>query len=168
MSQVAIEKVDGKKTTDTSILDEIKALSEGIRQRAYQIFERHGRAVGSAVDDWLEAERDLFQIPESELVEQGDEFEIKVNAPGFNPADVRVTVLPDALFVRAWFTHKHDESEGNVRFCEFCQKALFRRFDLPEPINLDKVTANLDQGVLHLTAIKANQADVQKAQASAA
>jgi HSP20 family molecular chaperone IbpA len=31
---------------------------------------------------------------------------------------------------------------------------MFRRFDLPEPINVDKVTANLDKGVLQLIALK--------------
>jgi HSP20 family molecular chaperone IbpA len=44
-----------------------------------------------------------------------------------------------------------------VYFCEFGQKTLFRRFDLPEGINTDKVTANLDKGILQLTATKARQ-----------
>ena len=44
-----------------------------------------------------------------------------------------------------------------VRFCEFGRKTIFRRFDLPEAINLDKVTADLNKGVLHLTAAKAKQ-----------
>ena len=168
MSQVAIEKVDGKNIPAVSIFDEIKTLSERIRRRAYEIFELRGKADGSAVEDWLNAERDLLQIPESELVEQDDKFEVKVNAPGFNLGDVHVTAMPDALIVRASSTHKHDESEGNVRFCEFGQRTLFRRFDLPKPINLDKVTANLDKGVLQLTAMKVKRADVPKAQASAA
>jgi HSP20 family molecular chaperone IbpA len=34
---------------------------------------------------------------------------------------------------------------------------VFLRFDLPEAINLDKVTADLNKGVLHLTAAKAKQ-----------
>ena len=62
--------------------------------------------------------------------------------------------LPDSLIVKASSEHTHDKNEGNVRFCEFGQKTLFRRFDLPEPISLDKVTAYLNKGVLHLTAAK--------------
>jgi len=167
MTQVTIEKVDGEKNTTSSIFDEIKTLSETIRQRAFEIFERRGGGHGFAVEDWLNAERDLIRIPESELVEHEGKFEVRVSAPGFNPGDVQVTALPDALIIKASSTHKHDKNEGSVRFCEFGQKTLFRRFDLPEPINLDKVTANLDKGVLHLSAPKAKQEAVQKQHAAA-
>ncbi len=168
MSHVAVEKVDGKKAGAASIFDEMKALSEQIRHRAFQIFERRGGGGGFAMNDWADAERDLFRIPESELVEQDGKFEVRVSAPGFDPADVQVTALPDALIVKASSTHKHDKSAGNVRFCEFGQKTLFRRFDLPEPIDLDKVTANLDKGMLHLTALKAKQEPAKNQQAIAA
>jgi HSP20 family protein len=157
MSQVAIEKVDGNKAAASSILDEVKTLSERIRQRAFEIFENRGGGDGLAVNDWLNAERDLFRIPESELVEKSGNYEARVSAPGFEPGDVHVTVLPDALIVKASSTHKHDVGEGDVRFCEFDRKTLFRRFDLPEPINVDRVTANLEKGVLQLTALKSKQ-----------
>jgi len=90
-------------------------------------------------------------------VEKAGKFEIQVNAPGFGPADVQITALPEALIVKASSMHKHDKSEANVRFCEFGEKTLFRRFDLPEPIDVDKVTADLDKGVLRLTAFKASK-----------
>jgi len=167
MSQVAIDKIDEKKT-DASFFDEMKALAERIRQRAYDMFERRGCRHGFAMDDWLDAERDLLLIPESELVESDGKFEVRVSAPGFEPAEVKVTALPDALIVQGSATRTQDENEGSVRFSEFGQKTLFRRFDLPEPINLDKVTANLDRGVLHVTALKAKQEVGKKQQAVAA
>jgi HSP20 family protein len=157
MSQVAIEKVDEKKAPASSVLNEMKTLSERIRNRAFELFERRGAGDGFAINDWLNAERDLFRIPESELIDRDGEFEARVSAPGFEPGQVHVTALPDALIVKGSATHTHDKSEGSVRFCEFDQKTLFRRFDLPEPINVDKVTANLDKGVLELTAIKAGR-----------
>ena len=42
MSQVAIEKFDEKKAGADSVLEELKTLSERIRQRAFEIFERRG------------------------------------------------------------------------------------------------------------------------------
>jgi len=80
---------------------------------------------------------------------------VRVSAPGFDPEDVQVTALPDALIVKAASTHMHDKSEGDVRFCEFGQKTLFRRFELPAEIDPDGVTASLDKGMLDLTAPKA-------------
>jgi HSP20 family protein len=155
MAQVAIEKIDEKKAPTTSVFEDLRELSQRISRRAFEIFEHRGSRAGTALDDWFAAERDLFHIPASELVEKEGKFEATVSAPGFEPGDVKITALPDALIVRAESTHKHDKTEGDVRFCEFGQKSLFRRFELPEPINLDKVTAELDKGVLRLTAFKA-------------
>ena len=168
MSQVAIEKVDEKQIGTASIFEEVKALTERIRERAFQIFEGRRSGDGSAAEDWLNAERDLICSSEAELVEQDGKFEVRMNAPGFEPGDVKVTALPDALIVKAASTHTHTGKEANVRFCEFGQKTLFRRFDLPEPINPDKVTADLNKGVLHLMAVKAKQADAPKQKAIAA
>jgi len=168
MSHVAVEKVDEKKVGTASIFQEINDLYERIRQRAFEIFEGHHGGEGFATEDWLNAERDLLCSCESELVEEDGRFEVRMNAPGFDPGEVKVTALPDALIVSASSSHKHEKKEGNVRFCEFGRKTLFRRFDLPEPINLDKVTADLNKGVLHLTAAKAKQEAAPKPKAIAA
>jgi HSP20 family molecular chaperone IbpA len=157
MPQVAIERLDEKNAADSSAVNEMKTLAERIRQRAFEIFQRRGAADGSDVRDWLTAERDLFRIPESELVEREGKFEARVAAPGIDPSDVTVTALPDALIVQGSTVHKHEHSDGDVRFCEFDQRTLFRRFDLPERINVDQVTASLDKGVLQLTARKSAQ-----------
>lgn len=157
MSHVAIEKVDETKIETASVFEEIKALTERIRERAFNMFEGRGGGDGFDKDDWLNAERDLLCACESDLVEKDGRFEVRMNAPGFDPGEVKVTALPDALIVNASSRHTHEKNEDHVRFCEFGQKTLFRRFDLPEAINLDKVTADLNKGVLHLTAAKAKQ-----------
>lgn len=46
----------------------------------------------------------------------------------------------------------------NVYWCEFGGKSLYRRFELPNAINVDKVTANLNDGILRITAPKAQSA----------
>lgn len=168
MSDVAVEKVDEKKVGNAPIFKEIESLYDRIRQRAFQIFEGHHGGEGFATEDWLKAERDLLCSCDSELVEKEGKFEIRMNAPGFDPAEVKVTALPDALIVRAASSHTHESREGNVKFCEFGEKSLFRRFDLPEPINVDKVKADLNKGVLHLTAARAKQETEAKVKTIAA
>jgi HSP20 family protein len=168
MLQVAVEKIVEKKASTASAVHELKSLSEQVRQRAFEIFERRGGVDGFAMNDWLNAERDLFRIPDSELVEQDGKFEARVSVPGLEPDDVHVTALPDTLVVKASSTHRHDKVEGDIRFCEFDQKTLFRRFDLPEPIDVDKVTAKLEKGVLQLTALKSKQEAGHKQRSEAA
>ena len=63
VSKVAIEKIDGKKAADSYDFEELRNLSERIRQRALETYTRRGGGDGSAVDDWLNAERGLFWIP---------------------------------------------------------------------------------------------------------
>ena len=55
MSHVAVEKVNEKKGGAASLLDEVKALSDRIRQRAYELYlQREGNG-GSPEQDWLRA-----------------------------------------------------------------------------------------------------------------
>ena len=53
--------------------------------------------------------------------------------------------------------HRHEKDEGNVHFCEFAEKQFFRRFALPKAINVDKVTALVEKGILRITAAKVQQ-----------
>jgi len=166
MSRITVEKINGD-GTQSSIFTKMKNLAEQVRQRAFDIFKHRSPNDGSDLDDWFKAERDLIWAPESDLVEKDGKFEMQVAVPGFDAKDVEVTALPEAIVVCAESTHQHDDADGNVRFCEFGERTLFRRFDLPAPINVDKVTADLDKGVLKLTAFKAEKAGETKAPANA-
>jgi HSP20 family molecular chaperone IbpA len=152
MATIAVEKVKGNGQSPPAN-DKLEAMADRIRQRAYEIFQNH-RTAGREFDDWIQAERDLIFAPESELVEKDGKYEIRVAAPGFKAAETSVTALPDAVIVSAESSHKHEENNEDVHFCEFGEKVLFRRLDLPKPINVDKVTANLDDGMLRIVAQK--------------
>ena len=151
MSQVAVQKIS---PDEASLMADMQALTDQIRLRAYELFQSRGCVDGMALDDWLTAEDDLVLTPESDLVESDDKFELQIAVPGFNANDINVSALPEALIVRAENTHHHESKEGDVRFCEFGGKSLFRRFDLPAPIDVDKVTTNLQNGILKVTAAK--------------
>jgi HSP20 family protein len=148
---IAVEKLKGNGQSPPPG-NKLETLANRVRQRAYEIFQKHGSG-GREVDDWLQAERDLFFAPESELVEKDGKYEIRVAAPGFKPNETNVTALPEAVIVSAESSHKHEENTEDVHFCEFGTKTLFR-LDLPAPINPDKVTANLDDGILRIIAQK--------------
>ncbi len=64
--------------------------------------------------------------------------------------------------MRAEVAHRRDHDEGTVRFSEFSENKLFRRFDLPAKIDVGKVTATVDKGMLHITAAKAVQPKERK------
>jgi len=154
MANVTVEKVNESRVESPSLIQKLESIAERIRRRAYEIFEHRGTD-GSALDDWLQAERDLTLKPQSELIEKDTKYEVRIAAPGFQASEASVTVLPDSVIVTAESTHKHEEKDGQVYLCEFGGKSLYRRIDLPKPISVDKVTASLDDGILRITAQKA-------------
>jgi hypothetical protein len=99
--RVEVEKADASGIKAASLCHQMIALSERIRQRAFQFFEKRGRRDGFADEDWLRAEQDLLLAAESEMVDHHGKFEIRVNTPGFDSDEIKVTSLPDALVVEA-------------------------------------------------------------------
>lgn len=155
MAQIAIHKCKDLETMPQRMLEQVQELSENIRQRAFDLFQSRNGGNGSEMGDWLQAERDIVWSPASELVEDEKEFKARIALPGFDAKEIEVTALPDALLVQADSTHTHDTKNGDVRFCEFSEKNVYRRLDLPATVNIDKVTASLEKGILQVVAPKA-------------
>jgi len=89
------------------------------------------------------------------LVDDEKEFRARIALPGFDAKDIQLSAMPDALVIQAAATHTHEGKSGNVCLCEFSGKKLFRRLHLPASIDVDKVTASVDKGILEVTAPKA-------------
>jgi len=155
MAHVAVEKCRESGTFPETLYEKMNALTEDIRRRAFNLFERRGGTIGRDLDDWLEAEREVVWSPASELIENKNDFRARLALPGFDPKDLEVTATPNALVVRAESAHTHEGKEGEVCFCEFSEQKIFRRLDLPSEIDVDRVTASLDKGILEISAPKA-------------
>ena len=97
-----------------------------------------------------------------ELTENGRDFHARIALPGFNEKDLKVTAAPGSLIVEAEKTHTHKGNNGGVLLCEFSDKQLFRRLEMPAPINADKVTAKLERGILFIHVPKAVQSKQAK------
>ena len=153
MPSVTIQKQAG--TLPDTLQQEMNAITDEIRNRAFSLFESRGGMPGLDLEDWLQAEREVVWAPASELIENKNDFHAQIALPGFEAKELEVTATPNALVVRAESTHTHEGKEADVRFCEFSGKKMFRRLDLPADIDVDKVTASLDKGILEVTAPKA-------------
>jgi HSP20 family protein len=164
MSNVSVEKVRDPNAAPASVIERMQVIANRIRERAYDLFQSRGATDGAAMEDWLQAERDLLVLPQSDLIEKGGKFNIRVEAPGFSADEIHVTATPDAIIVTAEASRK-ESAEG---YTEFGQKQLFQRLELPTSINPDKVTASLEDGILELVAEKAAVGAKVKTSAGAA
>jgi len=154
MPTVAIEKCRDSESLPEHMCRELEEITENVRRQAFSLFERRG-TIGSDLQNWLDAEREVVWSPPSEVVESDGHYRARIAMPGFQPKDLQVFATPDALIVEAEKTHTHDGKDGSVRMCEFSDKKLFRRLDLPSPIDVDRTTASLENGLLEVKAPKA-------------
>lgn len=153
MSTVAVQKI---READQSrpLLQETIQLLDRVRTRAFELFENRGRTPGSEIGDWLQAEKEVFRVPDMELSEGEWAFQLEIALPGFDAGDIRVAALPDALIVEGQAAHQHRNTHGTIHLCEFGERRVFRRIPLPKPIDVDHVSANLENGLLRVRAAK--------------
>lgn len=169
MANLTVQKVKSDEERIASALEDPRDTFESIRKRAFEMFERRGGNPGQELDDWLRAERDLFWVPPAELAEDDKQVEITVAVPGFDWKEVQVTAQPGEILVRGNHAHHLEKKEKGVSYSEFSDKALYRRFEIAQPIDVDHVTANVENGILKVKAPKkAAEASTGKKTATAA
>jgi HSP20 family molecular chaperone IbpA len=152
MSHVAIQKVKDASKTTLPIFEEIAKRCEAVERRAFELFEKRGRELGHEAEDWLKAEHELMGWPAAELVEKQGAYELEITLPGFEAKDVKVTATPTEVIVHAATEEEKKTEKENVLWTEFGSNDVYRRFEVPNPINVDKVTAKLDKGILRINA----------------
>jgi HSP20 family protein len=161
MTNVPVQKVEESKPALAPVLEGIKDTFDKIRERAFELFERRGGVPGFELDDWIQAEHDLFWVPQAELTETETEFKVKAAVPGFEAKDLEITARPDEILIQGKAEKSEEKTEEGVTYTEFGGKTLYRRFALATPIELGAVTANVENGMLTVTAPKKKEA-VQK------
>ena len=162
MSNVAVQKIRDANQS-RPILKETIDLLDKVRMRAFELFQKRGGVPGNDMGDWLQAEKEVFRVPDMELAEIDGEFQLQLAMPGFDAKDIRIAALPDALIVEGEAAHQHRRTNGTVHFCEFGERRLFRQIPLPKPVDVDHVSATLDKGVLQVRAAKAERGNGKKA-----
>jgi HSP20 family protein len=140
------------------VFQEIEKQFEEVRRRAFDLFERCGRGLGHALDDWLRAEHEVMGWPAAELTEADSNYDLAITLPGYEPKNVQVTATPSEIIVHASTETKKKAEKPTCIWTEFRSNDVYRRFELPEAIDVDKTTASLDKGVLHITAAKMQKA----------
>jgi len=157
MAEINVEKVPNVEDRSLPVFEELDRLADRIRVQAYDLFARRGASDGHALDDWLAAEREVCW-PSAELIERDKEFVLKVALAGFAPKEIDVTATPREIIVKAGHEQKSEPNEkedGKCRWSEFRSKEVFRRVLIPADVDVGKVSASLNNGLLEIVAPRA-------------
>ena len=155
MTDVDVHKVESTDDRSLPIFSEFDDVLDQIRVRAYKLFHDRGFSEGLDLDDWLRAEREVCW-PAAELEEDDKGFELKVALAGFKPKEISVTASPRELIVKASHDSKSAATEKSAtHWSEFRSNSVYRRVTLPAEINVDKIDAEVKDGMLEIKAPKA-------------
>ncbi|HEX4997655.1 MAG TPA: Hsp20/alpha crystallin family protein [Terriglobia bacterium] len=151
-----------------NFLDELKKMEDRVMRRAYDIFRGNGFEFGRDLENWLAAERELVWKPAIELKEKDHHFEVTVAVAGMDPKDLKVDVTADDLLVRGEMKSEKMDDKGTVHTSEFGAGSLFRAIRFPKKVDVNKVTAEVKNGLLTVTAAIAEEAKARKVEIRAA
>ena len=103
---------------------------------------------------WSRGVQKTFWAPDFEIVDNDSELRLIVDMPGCKIEDVRIAVMPRVAIVRQDVRLLAARSWKEAWNALFGTRELFRRFDLPALIDVNRVKAELEMGVLTVLAPK--------------
>lgn len=119
-----------------------------------------GRTVGSA----LRATNSGKFVPSLDITETPEDFQVTVDLPGVNPDDVKLEMQDGSLSISGHRESKTEEKEKNYHRVERSSGTFFRSIPVPSEVDVDKIEANYEQGVLHVKLPKSEKQQPKKIQ----
>jgi len=89
-----------------------------------------------------------------DMYETDDNVVVKLAVSGVKPEDIEVTVVGDSLTIKGEIKTEEQVQQRNYHLRERRYGRFSRSVTLPAPVQVDKTTAEFENGILTLTAPK--------------
>jgi len=111
--------------------------------------------------DWSNRNYSLTNttLPSVNIKESPDAFEVDVAAPGFEKNDFKLELIHDTLTISSEKKVENETKEGE-QFTkrEFSYQSFSRSFTLPSVADGERIAANYENGLLHISIPKREEA----------
>lgn len=101
-------------------------------------------------------------MPAANLRETPKEYAIELAVPGMKRDDFNIEIDDNMLSISCEKEENINEDKDDYKRREYNYSSFSRSFRLPETVKADKIKAQYDNGVLHITVPKAEQNDQRK------
>ena len=155
MQNIAVQKKADAAEPICALFEDTNKLFQQLQERAFHMFEDRGASNGKDIDDWLRAEHEMFEMPPSELTEDETMVHLKAAVAGMKAENLEVRATPRQLVIRGKEESEAEREEGKSHIREFSHKQVYRQYDLPAEVEVDKITASLSEGMLMVEMPKA-------------
>lgn len=98
-------------------------------------------------------------LPAANIVENKDEFRVELLVPGFNKDEFNIEVEKNVLIISA---KQESKKEERLIREKFRSSSFSRSFVLPDSVDMEKISAQHNDGLLKLSIPKLNQAPEDK------
>jgi HSP20 family protein len=95
--------------------------------------------------------------PAVDIAETANEYVVKVELPGVNKNDVKITTQDNILTIRGEKKEEKETKESNFHRVERSYGSFQRSFPLPGSIKNDKIEASYKDGILEILLPKAEE-----------
>ncbi len=100
--------------------------------------------------------------PSVDIAEGKDDFTVRVELPGIDRKDVKVTVQDNVLMIQGEKKQETETKERNFHRVERSFGSFARHFRLPSLVKADKIEAQYKDGVLTITLPKSEEAKAKE------
>ena len=97
-------------------------------------------------------------MPRLDITEEEKTFTVTAELPGMNEKDIELSISGDALSIKGEKKEEKDDKSKNYYYSERSYGSFMRTIPLPRQIEVDKVSANFQKGVLTITLPKSSEA----------
>ena len=92
----------------------------------------------------------MMNLPAVNITEHKDEYQVSLAAPGLKKDDFRIDVVGNILTISCEKEENKDEKDKKFTRKEYGYSSFIRSFTLPEQINVEKIEAQYNDGVLQV------------------
>jgi HSP20 family protein len=128
--------------------------------RPFREVSRLRREMDRLWDDYFGSGRRGLQplqaefAPAVDVKETAEAVVVKAEVPGMDAKEINIAVRGDILTIKGEKKSEREEKEGNYHLVERSYGSFSRAVTLPAAVDLDKIEARYDQGVLTITCPK--------------
>ena len=159
MAQQALATQPAREVTPAirvgTLSDEIKQTFDSLPRRAFEIFQSNGQIFGHDVENWLQAERELFHPAHLDVSESAEGFTVRAEVPGFAANELEVNIDGQRLTISGKREKREERRDKKSVYCEYCSGQVLRVVDLPGDLKAQAATVSLKDGILEIEVPKA-------------
>jgi len=88
--------------------------------------------------------------PKVNILEGEDHFEIALAVPGYNKQDFEIALDNDQLIIKVELQDEKEEENEKYNYRQFGTAAFSKSFTIPETVDVEKVEARYEDGILQI------------------